>query len=196
MKNLQGKRVAVIVTHGFEQSEFEKPTQALKEAGAETVIISIQKGKIKSWSKGNWSDEVMAEKAISEVKAADFDAMVLPGGVMNPDKLRMNPDVVKFAKAMLEEFKPIAAICHGPWTLIETGLLNGRKMTSYPSLKTDLENAGVKWFDEEVVVDRGLVTSRKPDDLPAFCDKMIEEISEGPHLNRKEKKYATEDSTV
>jgi protease I len=185
-KDLSTKKVAIIITDGFEESEFTKPLEALKEAGAKVDVISLKKGKLKSWSKGEWSNLYSSDKIIDDVNAGDYDALVLPGGVMNPDKLRMNKTVVEFAKSFLEEGKPIAAICHGPWTLIETGKLKGRTMTSYPSLKTDLINAGVNWKDEEVVVDNGLVTSRKPDDLPAFCKKMIEEIGEGIHASASE----------
>lgn len=175
---LQNTKVAILVTHGFEHSEFDKPFQALKKEGAEVTIISLKKGKVKSWKDKNWGDEIDAAYGITDVKSQDYDALVLPGGVLNPDELRMNKDVVAFAKEFLVEQKPIAAICHGSWTLIETGLLKGRRMTSWPSLKSDLQNAGVIWLDEKVVVDNGLVTSRKPDDLPAFCEKMIEVISE------------------
>jgi protease I len=185
-KKLTNKRVAILVTHGFEESEFIKPLEALEEAEAEVEVISLKPGKVKSWSKGNWSSEYRVDKTIEEAKAHEYDALVLPGGVMNPDKLRMNKKVVEFVTYFLEEGKPIAAICHGPWTLIETGKLKARTMTSYPSLRTDLTNAGVIWMDSEVVVDNGLVTSRNPDDLPAFCKKMIEEIAEGVHAKTLE----------
>ncbi len=178
---LNGKKVAIVVTNGFEQSEFEKPLQALKESGATVKIISLKKEKIKGWKDKNWGDEFEVDLAIGDANSEDFDALVLPGGVMNPDQLRVNKDVVAFVNDFLESGKPIAAICHGPWTLIETGKLKGRKMTSFQSIKTDLINAGVQWVDEEVVVDDGLVTSRSPKDLPAFCKKMIEEIAEGVH---------------
>ena len=180
-QNLNGKRVAILVTHGFEESEFTKPLEALKESGASVEIISLEKGKVKSWSNKNWSNEYDVDKTVDEVDSHNYDALVLPGGVMSPDKLRMNEDAVNFVAGFFDDEKPIAAICHGPWTLIETGELKGRKVTSYPSLKTDLVNAGAEWSDEEVVVDNGLVTSRNPGDLPAFCKKMIEEIAEGIH---------------
>jgi protease I len=180
-KKLSGKKVAIIVTDGFEQSEFEKPKEALLEQGAVVEVISLKKGKIKAWKNKDWGEEFEADVAIENVNSKNYDALVLPGGVMNPDLLRVNKDVVRFATEFLEEGKPVAAICHGPWTLIETGKLNGRKMTSYHSIKTDLINAGVNWVDEEVVVDEGLVTSRSPKDLPAFCKKMVEEIAEGVH---------------
>jgi protease I len=169
------------MTDGFEESEFTMPYKALKDAGAEVEIISLKSGKIKSWKDKNWGKETEVDKTIDEVSEADYDALVLPGGVMNPDKLRMEKKVVTFVTGFFESHKPIAAICHGPWTLIETGKLSGRKLTSYPSIKTDLTNAGANWVDEEVVVDNGLVTSRKPADLPAFCEKMVEEIGEGIH---------------
>lgn len=180
-KQINDKKVAIIVADGFEESEFKKPYDALKEAGAQVDVISLKAGKVKSWSNKDWGPEYTVDKTIDEVDADDYDALVLPGGVMNPDQLRMNEKVVDFVSDFMEEGKPVAAICHGPWTLIETGYLQDKKMTSWPSLKTDLENAGALWVDEEVVVDEGLVTSRKPDDLPAFCQKMIEEIAEGVH---------------
>ncbi len=182
MKKLENKTVALLVTNGFEQSEYEKPLEALKEAGAKTVTVSLDAGEIKSWKDKNWGDVFSVDKTVDEVNAEDFDALVLPGGVMNPDQLRMNEAAVKFVKGFMESKKPVAAICHGPWTLIETGLLKGRNVTSYKSLKTDLTNAGANWTDEEVVVDNGLVTSRTPKDLPAFCKKMVEEIAEGAHV--------------
>ncbi|MDP1800541.1 MAG: type 1 glutamine amidotransferase domain-containing protein [Bacteroidota bacterium] len=180
-KKLSGKLVAIIVTDGFEQSEFELPKQALEKQGAKVEVISLKKGKIKAWKDKDWGDEFTVDATIEEVKSANYDAVVLPGGVINPDKLRVNDHVVDFLADFLDEGKPIAAICHGPWTLIETHNLEGRTMTSYPSIKTDLINAGVKWVDEEVVVDQGLVTSRSPKDLPAFCKKMIEEFAESVH---------------
>ena len=181
MRELNSKKVAVLATDGFEQSELDQPVKALKDAGAEVEIVSIKNGSIKGWSNCNWGDEVKVDKTAGEVSSKDYDAIVLPGGVMNPDKLRADKNAVAFVSGFFEEHKPIAAICHGPWTLIETGQLKGKKMTSYASIKTDLVNAGAEWVDEEVVVDKGLVTSRKPDDLPAFCKKMIEEIAEGRH---------------
>jgi len=180
-KILTGKRVAIIVTNGFEQSEFEEPLKALQNEGAKVDIISLKKGKVKAWKDKNWGAEFDADLGIEEADSQNYDALVLPGGVMNPDALRTNEDVVAFVKDFMEDEKPVAAICHGPWTLIETGLVKGRKMTSYKSVKTDLINSGVNWVDEEVVVDEGLVTSRSPKDLPAFCAKMIEEIAEGVH---------------
>jgi protease I len=178
---LSGKMVAIVVADGFEQSEFERPLEALKEEGATVDIISLKKGTVRAWNEGEWGEEFEATVAIEDANSNDYDALVLPGGVMSPDKLRTNKEVVAFVKDFLEDEKPIAAICHGPWTLIETGMIKGRKMTSYPSIKTDLQNAGVNWLDEQVVVDEGLVTSRSPQDLPAFCKKMLEEIGEGVH---------------
>ncbi|WP_214073366.1 type 1 glutamine amidotransferase domain-containing protein [Mucilaginibacter sp. dw_454] len=181
MGTLSNKRVAVLTEEGFEQVELTSPVEALRYAGATVEIISPKSGRIKAWDKTNWGIEVDVDQELSEARADDYDALVLPGGVLNPDKLRQNKEAVAFAASFLEEGKPVAAICHGPQTLIETGMLKGRKLTSYPSLQTDLKNAGAHWVDEEVVVDNGLVTSRRPDDLPAFNKKMIEEIAEGVH---------------
>jgi protease I len=182
-KNLDGRKVAIVMTNGFEESEFTKPYEALLDAGAAVDIISLRSGKVKGWKDKMWGKEVEVDKTVDSVSSSQYDALVLPGGVMNPDKLRMDKNVVRFVDGFFESAKPIAAICHGPWTLIETGRLKDRTLTSYPSLKTDLINAGAHWVDEEVVVDNGLVTSRKPDDLPAFCEKMIEEIAEGVHAS-------------
>ncbi|HEY9535060.1 MAG TPA: type 1 glutamine amidotransferase domain-containing protein [Mucilaginibacter sp.] len=173
--------MAVLTEEGFEQVELTSPVEALKFAGARVEVISPKSGVIKAWDKTDWGIEVDVDKVLSEANPDDYDALVLPGGVLNPDKLRQNKDAVAFASAFLDEGKPVAAICHGPQTLVETGMLKGRKLTSYPSLQTDLKNAGAEWVDEEVVVDNGLVTSRRPDDLPAFNKKMIEEIAEGVH---------------
>jgi protease I len=181
MPNIQNIKVAVLATDGFEQSELQKPVEALKEAGATVEIVSLKSGSIKGWKDKNWGDEVSVDKTVDSVKADDYDALVLPGGVMNPDTLRTNKDAITFVSSFMSAKKPVAAICHGPWTLVEAGAVKGRKLTSWPSLKTDIENAGGTWVDEEVVTDNGLVTSRKPADLPAFCKKMIEEIAEGPH---------------
>lgn len=181
MESLENSRVAILTEEGFEQVELTSPKSALKEAGAMVDVISPKADKIKAWDKTNWGIEVDVDKQLSDVSPDDYDALVLPGGVLNPDKLRQNKDAVAFVSAFLDEGKPIAAICHGPQMLIETGMIKGRKLTSYPSLQTDLRNAGAHWVDEEVVVDNGLITSRRPDDLPAFNKKMVEEFAEGVH---------------
>jgi protease I len=181
MANLNGKTVAILTENGFEEVELTSPKKALEDAGATVHIVSPQKGKVKAWNHDHWSIELSVDKNVSDVKAEDYDALMLPGGVMNPDKLRMNKEAVEFAKDFLETGKPVAAICHGPQLLIETHLLEGRDMTSYPSVQTDLKNAGANWHDREVIVDNGLVTSRRPEDLKAFNEKMIEEIAEGIH---------------
>jgi protease I len=183
-QSLKGKKVAVLVADGFEESEFTVPVEALQNAGAEIEVVSLKSGNVKAWAEKEWGDEYRVDKTVDKVSSEDYDALVLPGGVMNPDLLRVNKDAVTFVSGFTEEKKPIAAICHGPWTLIETGALQGRTLTSYPSIKTDLINAGANWEDKEVVVDMGLVTSRSPKDLDAFCKKMIEEIAEGQHLAR------------
>jgi protease I len=182
MAVLSNKKVAVLTEEGFEQVELTSPVEALKNAGATVHIISPKSGQVKAWDKTDWGITIDVDKELSEVSPDDYDALVLPGGVLNPDKLRQNKDAVAFVSAFLDEAKPLAAICHGPQILIETGMINGRRLTSYPSLQTDLKNAGAQWSDEEVVVDNGLVTSRTPADLPAFNKKMIEEISEGAHI--------------
>jgi len=181
MATLENRRVAILTEEGFEQVELTSPKAALKEAGAIVHVISPKTGKIKAWDKTNWGIEVDVDKQLDEVSPDDYDALMLPGGVLNPDKLRQNKDAIAFVSAFLDEGKSVAAICHGPQLLIETGMIKGRKLTSYPSLQTDLKNAGANWVDEEVVVDNGLVTSRRPDDLPAFNKKMIEEFAEGVH---------------
>lgn len=178
---LRNKRVAVLVENGFEQSELFEPKKALEEAGAAVDIVSPQSGSVKGWDHKNWGKAIAVDRGVDEVKADEYDALLLPGGVMNPDRLRTNEAAVRFVKGFVEKGKPIAAICHGPWTLIEAGATRGRKMTSWPSLASDLRNAGAQWVDEPCVVDNGLVTSRKPDDIPAFNKKMIEEFAEGPH---------------
>lgn len=181
MATLTGKKVAILTENGFEESELTSPKKALEEAGATVHIVSPQKEKVKGWNHDHWSIEVPVDKNLSNANAEDYDALVVPGGVMNPDLMRLNEDCVEFAQHFLEAGKPLAAICHGPQLLIETKLLAGRKMTSYASVKTDLVNAGVQWEDKEVVVDKGLVTSRSPKDLEAFNKKIIEEIREGVH---------------
>jgi protease I len=176
-QRLDGRRVAVLATDGFEQSELEKPVEALKEAGAHVEVVSLETGQIQGMEHDEKGRMVKVDRAISSVDAADYDALVLPGGVANPDKLRMKSEAVDFVRSFARAHKPIAAICHGPWTLINAEAIEGRTMTSWPSLEADLRNAGANWVDEEVVVDRGLVTSRKPDDLPAFCARMIDEFA-------------------
>ena len=179
--NVKGKKIAVLTENGFEEVELTRPVEALKNAGVEVHIISSQKEKVKAWDHDHWSIELPVDKVLGKVNPEDYDMLLLPGGVLNPDKLRMNKDAVSFAQHFLEQAKPLAAICHGPQTLIETGMLDGRVMTSYPAIRTDLVNAGVIWEDKEVVVDNGLVTSRSPEDLDAFIKKMLEELSEGRH---------------
>lgn len=181
MASLSDKKVAILTEEGFEEVELTSPKEALKAAGATVHVISPQSGTIKAWNKDNWGIEVDVDKQLDSVSPDDYDALVLPGGVLNPDKLRQNKSAVAFVSAFLDEGKPVAAICHGPQLLIETGLIGGRTLTSFPSLQTDLKNAGANWIDQEVVVDHGLVTSRSPADLPAFNHKAIEEIAEGIH---------------
>jgi protease I len=178
---LAGKKIAILATEGFEQSELFKPQSALEDEGAETFVISPQSGEIKGWDHTDWGKQAEVDVELSQAKAEDYDALLLPGGVMNPDNLRVIPEAVDFVKKFLDAGKPIGAICHGPWTLIEAGGVKGRILTSWPSLQTDIRNAGGTWVDQEVVTDRGLVTSRKPDDIPAFSRKLIEEIAEGVH---------------
>ena len=178
---LKAKKIAILATDGFEEVELTKPRKALHAAGAQTYIVSPKNGKIKAWDHTNWSNEYEVDITLDEVESEEFDNLFLPGGVLNPDQLRMNDKAIQFVTGFLHAGKPIAAICHGPQILIETKELDGRKMTSYPSIKTDLINAGVNWVDEEVVVDQGLTTSRRPEDIPAFNDKMLEEFREGVH---------------
>lgn len=181
MNILVNKKVAILTDHGFEEIELTSPKKALEDAGAIVHIISQQKT-VKGWNHDHWGIEVNADVNLADANPEDYDALMLPGGVMNPDTMRTETAYINFAQHFLETGKPLAAICHAPQLLIETGMLAERNMTSYPSLKTDLKNAGVIWEDKEVVTDRGLVTSRRPEDLPAFNKKMIEEIAEGPHL--------------
>ena len=181
MEKLNRKIVAILATNGFEESELREPKKALEKAGAEVHIISEDSGEIKSWNDGNWGKAYKVDKTLDMVSQADYNALVLPGGVINPDKLRRNKTAIQFIKSFFENHKPVGAICHAPWLLAEAGVLKGRKITSYGSIKTDLINAGANWVDEEVVVDQGLVTSRSPKDLPAFNDKLVEEVYEGKH---------------
>jgi protease I len=183
---LRNKRVAALVENGFEESELIEPKKALEAAGAKVDVVSPRDAKVKGWRHTDWGDEVSVDRKLAEARADEYDALLLPGGVMNPDKLRANQAAVQFVKGFVDAGKPIAAICHGPWTLIETGIVKGRRMTSWPSLATDLRNAGAEWADEPCIVDNGLVTSRKPDDIPAFNKKMIEEFAEGRHSRSKD----------
>lgn len=183
-RDIKEKKVAILTENGFEEVELTSPMNALEQAGATVHIISPQKDKVKAWNHDHWSIELPVDKNLSDANPEDYDMLVLPGGVLNPDKLRLNKEAVSFAQHFLEQGKPVAAICHGPQTLIETGMIDGRTMTSYWSLKTDLINAGVNWVDKEVVIDNGLVTSRSPEDLETFNKKMIEELSEGQHATK------------
>jgi protease I len=178
---LDGKRIAILATNGFEQSELLDPRKALDAAGAKTQVVSPEKGKIKGWNHTAWGEEVGVDITLDTADPSVFDALLLPGGVMNPDKLRMVPAAVHFVREFFAARKPVAAICHGPWMLVEAGAVRGRTLTSWPSLQTDIRNAGGTWVDEEVVVDNGVVTSRKPADIPVFNRKMIEEFAEGRH---------------
>lgn len=180
MSTLNGKKVAILTDMGFEQSELTSPKEALEQAGATVHIVSAQK-EVKGWNENDWGITLQTDTLLDQANPEDYDALVVPGGVMNPDKMRGQQAYVRFARHFLEQGKPLASICHGPQLLIETGLLKGREMTSYASIQTDLKNAGVTWKDEEVVTDKGLVTSRSPADLPAFNRKMVEEIAEGIH---------------
>jgi protease I len=188
--NLQGKKVAILATDGFEQSELLEPRKALDEAGATTQVVSPAGKKIKGWDQKDWGKEVSVDVPLDAANAEEFDALLLPGGVMSPDQLRMNPMAVQFVKQFTDAGKPVAAICHGPWTLVEAGAVRGRTMTSWPSLKTDLNNAGASWVDKEVVNDQGVVTSRSPDDIPAFNREMIRLFSEGQGKSRSTRKVA------
>jgi len=176
-------RIAVLATDGFEQSELTEPVDALRRAGATVHVIAPEQGAIRGWNRADWGDEVIVDVPLDRADPGDYDALVLPGGVMNPDKLRTNQDAVKFARAMFQEGKPVSAICHGPQLLIECEALAGRELTSYPSIRTDLENAGARWVDRQVVVDHGLITSRNPGDLPAFIARTIEQIHESVHAD-------------
>lgn len=184
-KKLKNIKVAILATDGFEQSELFEPKKALEDAGATVKIVSLESGDIKGWNEKDWGKTIKVDLTVDEANADDFDALQLPGGVMNPDKLRMNDTAVSFVKAFFTAGKPVAAICHAAWTLIEADVVNDRTVTSWESLRTDLENAGAEWVDKEVVTDNGLVTSRNPGDLPAFNKKMIEEFAEGFHRKQK-----------
>jgi len=178
---IHGRKIAILVAEGFEQSEMIEPRRALEQAGAETEIVSPAQGEVQGWNHFDKADRFHVDVPLDQADAEGYDALLLPGGVANPDQLRTQPKAVQFVKHFVEAGKPVGVICHGPWTLIEAGVVKGRTMTSWPSLKTDLVNAGAKWVDQEVVTDRGLVSSRKPADLPAFSRKLIEEVAEGAH---------------
>jgi protease I len=183
---LRGKKIAILATEGFEQSELEMPRQALEDAGAIVQVVSPADESITGWDENDFGDRIQVDVNLRDADPDDYDGLLLPGGVMNPDKLRMVPQAVAFVRAFFETGKPVAAICHGPQLLIEANVVRGRTLTSYPSIKTDLINAGAKWVDEPVVTDRGLVTSRKPADIPAFNKKIVEEFAEGIHAGQKQ----------
>jgi protease I len=181
-ENLNSKKIAIIATDGVEQVELVKPREAVEKAGASTELLSLDTGQIQAMNSDiNPADKFDVDKAISDASPDDYDGLILPGGTVNADKLRVSEDVVSFVQKIFKDGKPAGVICHGPWTLVEADLVRERTLTSWPSLQTDIRNAGGNWVDEEVVVDQGLVTSRKPDDLPAFCDKIVEEFAEGEH---------------
>jgi protease I len=182
---LQGKRVAIIAADMVEQVELVEPRKALEAAGAKTELLSIKPGTIQGFNHFDKADEHKVDKLVEEADASDYDALLIPGGVGNPDQLRADENVVQFTRDFFEQGKPVAAICHGPWVLVEAGAVKGRRLTSWPSLQTDIRNAGGNWVDEKVVVDEGLVTSRKPDDIPAFNSKMVEEFAEGMHARQR-----------
>ncbi|HET8713706.1 MAG TPA: type 1 glutamine amidotransferase domain-containing protein [Gemmatimonadales bacterium] len=182
---LKGHRVAILAVDGVERVELTEPKRALDAEGAQATVISSKSGEIKSWEHDHWGDQIRVDQTFDKADPAEFDALLLPGGVINADTIRMEKKAVEFVSAMARDGKPIAVICHGPWILIEAGVVRGRTMTSWPSLKTDLQNAGAKWVDQDVVTDKGLVSSRKPADLPAFSRKLIEEIGEGSHAARR-----------
>ena len=181
MTDIKNARIAILATDGYERSELREPLQKLREKGAEVVVLSIKEGEIRSWDKDDWGDSVPVDGLVKDASTAEYDALVLPGGQINPDLLRVNDDAIDFIRAFAKSGKTLAAICHAPWLLAEAGALKGRNVTSYPSIRTDVENAGGKWEDSEVVVDQAIITSRNPDDLPAFIDKIVEEIREGRH---------------
>lgn len=184
MSDLAGKKIAILATNGFEQSELDVPHAALKKAGATVEIVSPEQGEIKGWDEKDWGRPVKVDRALDQARADDYDAIVLPGGQMNPDTLRGNDKALALIKSFFEQGKVVAAVCHAPWLLIDTGIAKGRKLTSYKTIKQDLINAGAQWEDSEVVTDKGVVTSRNPNDLPAFVAKIIEEVNEGRHERR------------
>jgi protease I len=179
--SLKGKIIAILATDGFEQSELMEPRKYLEGAGAKTEVVSLKAGTIKGWNHADWGASVRVDKTLDTARAEDYDALVLPGGVINPDHLRMEPKAVDFVRQFVSAGKTIGAICHGPWTLLETGALAGRTVTSWPSLRTDLKNAGANWVDKEVVTDGQFITSRKPDDIPAFSKALVESVAQNAH---------------
>jgi protease I len=181
---IQGKRIAFLAADGVERVELVEPWKAVEKAGGQPSLISLEAGSIRSFDHLDPSEQFAVDATAADADASQFDGLVLPGGVANPDFLRADPDVQRFVRDVFEQRKPVAVICHGPWTLIDAGVIDGRTITSWPTLRTDLTNAGANWVDEEVHVDNGLVSSRKPDDLPAFCAKMIEEFAEGRHAEQ------------
>ena len=191
MAGLTGTKVAILATDMFEQVELVEPRKAVEQAGADVELVSLETGEIQGFDHYDKADIFHVDRAVADVSADDYDALLLPGGVGNPDTLRMDEDAVRFVRAFFEQGKPVAAICHAPWMLVEAGVARGRELTSFPSVKTDLANAGGNWVDREVVVDDGLVTSRSPDDLPAFCAKVVEEFAEGRHAGQRVKAGAT-----
>lgn len=190
---LDGKRIAILATDGFEQSELLDPRRALDEAGAHTLVVSLESGRIKGWKEKDWGDAVKVDQTLDDARSSDFDALLIPGGVMNPDKLRMDERAVAFVREFFLAAKPVAAICHAPWLLVEADVVRGRSLTSWPSLRTDIVNAGGNWEDREVVTDDGLVTSRKPADIPAFSQKMIEAFAEGFHEGQRQTRRERDD---
>jgi len=179
---LQGKKIAILAADGVEQVEYEQPRDAMTQAGAETELLSLQAGEIQAvQSDINPTEKIRVDKVVADASVDDYDGLILPGGAVNPDNLRQDEDAVAFVQAFFKTGKPVGVICHGPWTLVEADLVRGRTLTSYPSLQTDIRNAGGHWVDEEVVIDEGLISSRKPDDLPAFCAKIVKEFAEGAH---------------
>ena len=184
-QQLQGKTVAILATDGVERVELTEPRKALDAAGARTVVVSPRTGSIKGWEHDHWGESIPVDQSLDGARADQFDALLLPGGVINPDQLRQNERAVQFVRGFFDAGKPVSAICHGPWMLVEADVVRGRTITSWPSLRTDIRNAGAEWVDREVVTDKGLVTSRKPDDIPAFSRKMIEEFAEGVHEGQR-----------
>ena len=179
---LRGRKIAILATDGFEQVELTDPKKNVENAGAATEVLSVKEGSIKGWKFGDWGESVRVDKLVSKANIDDYDALILPGGQINPDKLRMDKSAVDFVRRFVASGKPVAAICHGPWMLVEAGVVKGKSVTSWPSVHTDLINAGAKWVDKEVVEDSNLITSRKPDDIPAFSRKVIEIVAKAPQL--------------